>query len=157
MRNQKNCDKCGEQIVFLKSSRSLQQIRTLAVDAATVEAGDEQYDPARHSMHFKSCNEPKERRAVQYGFGLSIFFLFMVAMMMTPACAAPEWVTDFENNHPVISTVTGIRLGHAFCFAVRHPKKFGKQCEEDGTNGLVNFVAGMSQMAVPPIVGAKKF
>lgn len=81
--------------------------------------------------------------------------LLVVAQM--PAQAAPKWVENFEENHPKWAMVTGVRLVHTACFAVKHPKQFGKQCEEDGTNGLLGFAAGMANIGTTAIVGAKRF
>lgn len=80
--------------------------------------------------------------------------LLMVAQ--APAEAAPKWVENFERDHPRLALVTGVRFVHTACFAVAHPKKFGKQCEEDGTNGLLSFTAGLANIGTTAIVGAKK-
>lgn len=86
-------------------------------------------------------------------------FLIALALlaMAQPAFAAPKWVQEFETNHPKWAMVTGVRLVHTACFAVKHPKQFGKQCEEDGTNGLLGFVGGCANVGTTVIVGAKRF
>ncbi len=42
-------------------------------------------------------------------------------------------------------------------FPVVHPKQFGKRCEEDGTNGLLSFLAGCANIGTTCILGARRF
>lgn len=45
------CKSCRARIIFLATAKGSQ----MPVDADTVEAADEQYDPSRHESHFKTC------------------------------------------------------------------------------------------------------
>lgn len=86
-----------------------------------------------------------------------LLIVMALSLVASPAQAAPQWVEKFETDHPKWAMVTGVRLVHTACFAVKHPKQFGKQCEEDGTNGLLGFAAGCANIGTTAIVGAKKF
>jgi hypothetical protein len=85
--------------------------------------------------------------------------VILALLMVAPpnAQAAPQWVENFETKHPKLAFITGVRLVKTACFAVKHPKQFGKQCEEDGTNGLFSFVGAAANIGTTAIVGAKRF
>ena len=52
------CKKCGNQIVWLKDFQG----KWKAVDADRVEAGDVQYESARHGTHWENCKKKPAAR-----------------------------------------------------------------------------------------------
>jgi hypothetical protein len=45
---------CNARIIFLPTRSG----SNMPVDADTVEASDDEYDPSRHESHFKTCKAP---------------------------------------------------------------------------------------------------
>lgn len=52
------CRECDEYIVFLPTSTG----KTMPVDADSVNEGDEEFDPKRHTSHFATCSKPERFR-----------------------------------------------------------------------------------------------
>jgi hypothetical protein len=59
------CRACGAPIIFLRTKRKL----SIPIDAATVDAGDVDYDASKHKAHFSSCTEPDtfRKRSIKKG------------------------------------------------------------------------------------------
>lgn len=49
---------CNARIIFLSTDAG----RLMPVDADTVEAADEVFDPKRHASHFATCSAPNTHR-----------------------------------------------------------------------------------------------
>lgn len=56
--NVTNCRSCNERMVWLVTSKG----KKMPVDAETVEAGDEEFDPKRHTSHFATCPDAEKFR-----------------------------------------------------------------------------------------------
>ncbi|MGH9549010.1 MAG: hypothetical protein ACRD3W_06535 [Terriglobales bacterium] len=56
--NEGNCRSCDERIIWMKTSTG----KNMPVDAETVEVGDEEFDPKRHTSHFATCPDAAEHR-----------------------------------------------------------------------------------------------
>ena len=54
----KRCTSCQARIVFLTTSKG----NPMPVDADTVEAQDQDFDPSRHTSHFATCSNPDKHR-----------------------------------------------------------------------------------------------
>lgn len=102
MSNQKNCDNCGEQIVFLERVSGLgnpQYQSRVAVDATSVEKGDTTYEASRHVAHFKTCGgaNSKPRQAINYPY--PVLCALLISMLLgAPAFAqAPPEQCDLKD------------------------------------------------------------
>jgi hypothetical protein len=56
--NVTNCRSCDAKIVWLKTAKG----KSMPVDAATVEEGDELFDHKRHVSHFATCPDAARYR-----------------------------------------------------------------------------------------------
>lgn len=52
------CKSCRAQIIWFKTETG----KNMPVDADTVEAADDEYDPPRHMSHFATCKNADQHR-----------------------------------------------------------------------------------------------